>query len=236
MFFDADHTSKSTINATATASTKGRSLSSYLPQCSHGSILITSRKKEIAEKLTGDHKSIIKVQPMNEEHATELLQKKAGHQPDVENVARLVEVLEYMPLAITQAGAYIRQRAPRTSVSKYLKDFEKSDRHKLSILNRDEGKDLRRDREASNSVIITWQISFEAIRSERQSAADLLSLMSFLDHQGIPESLVRPRDNNLSHDDGSEGECNGANMTATAIRHVPAAAPTACLSRALRMT
>lgn len=174
---------------------------------------------------------------MNEEHAIELLQKKAGHQSDVENVARLVEVLEYMPLAITQTGPYIRQRAPRTSVSKYLKDFEKSDRHKLSILNRDEGKDLRRDREVSNSVIIIWQISFEVIRSEQQSATDLLSLMSFFDHQGMPESLVRPRDNNLSQDDdGSEGECNGANMTATAIRYMPAAAPTACLSRVLRMT
>ncbi|TLD09815.1 hypothetical protein PspLS_11627 [Pyricularia sp. CBS 133598] len=213
VFFDADHTSKSTTNATATASTKGRSLSSYLPQCSHGSILITSRKKEIAEKLTGDHKNIIEVHPMNEEHATELLQKKAGHQPDVENVARLVKVLEYMPLAVTQAGAYIRQRAPRTSVSKYLKDFEKSDRHKLSILNRDEGKDLRRDREASNSVIITWQISFEAIGSERQSAADLLSLMSFFDHQGIPESLVRPRDDNRSQDDNGGNHESDSNSS-----------------------
>jgi hypothetical protein len=41
------------------------------------------------------------------------------------------------------------------------------------------------------TVIITWQISFDYILQRRASAADLLSLMSFFDRQGIPEALVR---------------------------------------------
>jgi hypothetical protein len=60
-------------------------------------------------------------------------------------------------------------------------------------LNR-EGGQLRRDREAKNSIIITWQISFDYIREIRPSAADLLSLMSFFDRQGIPEALLRSQD------------------------------------------
>ena len=48
-------------------------------------------------------------------------------------------------------------------------------------------------REARNSIIITWQISFDHIHRTRPSAADLLSLMSFFDRQGIPKSLVRDR-------------------------------------------
>jgi hypothetical protein len=52
---------------------------------------------------------------------------------------------------------------------------------------------LRRDRDAKNSIIITWQISFDYILQERPSAADLLSLMSFFDRQGIPEGLLRNR-------------------------------------------
>jgi tetratricopeptide (TPR) repeat protein len=40
-------------------------------------------------------------------------------------------------------------------------------------------------------VLITWQISFDHIRSTRQSAAGLLSLMSFFDRQGIQEGLLR---------------------------------------------
>jgi len=43
----------------------------------------------------------------------------------------------------------------------------------------------------SNSVVTTWQISFEQIREERLSAADLLSLMSFFNPRGIPESVLR---------------------------------------------
>jgi len=34
-------------------------------------------------------------------------------------------------------------------------------------------------------------MSFEQIREERRSAADLLSLMSFFNPQGIPESVLR---------------------------------------------
>src|SRR6266480_5691355 len=51
--------------------------------------------------------------------------------------------------------------------------------------------DLRRDEEASNSILCTWKISFERIREERPSAADLLSFMSFFNPQGIPEFLLR---------------------------------------------
>jgi hypothetical protein len=40
-------------------------------------------------------------------------------------------------------------------------------------------------------VVTTWQISFEQIRRERGSAAELLSLMSFFNPQGIPESTLR---------------------------------------------
>jgi hypothetical protein len=36
--------------------------------------------------------------------------------------------------------------------------------------------------EAMNSIIVTWKISFEQIRS---SAADLLSLISFFDRRGV---------------------------------------------------
>ena len=98
-----------------------------------------------------------------------------------------------MPLAIVQAAAYISQRVPRYSVREYLQDFRKSDRKRTSLLNH-EGGQLRRDREAKNSIIITWQISFNHIRKIRPSATDLLSLMSFFDRQGIPEALLRSRD------------------------------------------
>ncbi|KAK1807294.1 hypothetical protein LTR12_018360, partial [Friedmanniomyces endolithicus] len=73
---------------------------------------------------------------------------------------KLAAALEYMPLAIAQAAAYIKKRAPRCSVEQYLVKFEKSDRSKTSLLNAN-SEELRRDSEAKNSIILTWQISFE---------------------------------------------------------------------------
>ncbi|KAH8742291.1 hypothetical protein F5883DRAFT_656864 [Diaporthe sp. PMI_573] len=198
VLFDADHDYIHTRNTTANTG-RGRALWTYLPQSPNGSILITSRNKTVARRLTGDYKNMVEVPLMDKNHALALLARKVGSQPDMDHGAELVEVLENMPLAISQAGAYIQQRAPRTSISKYLEEFRRSERRKFSLLNRDEG-DLRRDSNAFNSVIITWQISFESIRSERPSAADLLSLMSFFDRQGIPDWLVRSPHNVVNQD------------------------------------
>jgi hypothetical protein len=75
-------------------------------------------------------------------------------------------------------------------VQQYLEEFYKSDKKKTSLLDYDGGH-LWRDDEAKNAILITWQILFDYILHARRSAADLLSLMSFFDRQGIPEALVR---------------------------------------------
>ena len=74
----------------------------------------------------------------------------------------------------------------------YVKELQKSDKSKMSLLSRDD-RNLRRDKEASNSIVLTWQMSFEHIRQIRQPAADLLSLMSLFDRQAIPKSLLKER-------------------------------------------
>lgn len=163
----------------------------YIPTCSHGSLLITSRSRAAALRMV-EHDSIVDVGPMEEEHALALLTKKLTDTNEQAEIAGLAHELEYMPLAIVQASAYIRQRAPRCTVREYMAKLAKNERSKLGLLNRDEG-DLRRDREARNSIILTWEISFEHIRSIRSSAADLLSLMSFFDRQAIPARLLKTR-------------------------------------------
>ncbi|KAL6714262.1 hypothetical protein ACLMJK_007685 [Lecanora helva] len=178
-------------------------VSAYLPQSQNGSILVTSRSKDVALKLV-EEKDIVAVQPMAAADALSLFEKKLGPLHQGDNAAELAAALEFMPLAIAQAAAYISQRSPRYSVQQYLEDYRKSDRKKTSLLDY-EGGQLRRDWEARNSIIITWQISFEYIRQKRPSASDLLSLMSFFDRQGIPEVLVRNRaeigNNNRSQED-----------------------------------
>ena len=170
-------------------------LSAYVPQSENGSILVASRNRAVASKLV-KKKDIIVVELMAESHALALFEKKLGVLGvlgvlgDVEDVAELAAALEFMPLAIVQAAAYISQRAPRCSIRPCLEDFYENDRKKTSLLDF-EGGHLRRDWEARNPIIITWQISFEHIQESRLSAADLLSLMSFFDRQGIPRVLLR---------------------------------------------
>jgi hypothetical protein len=181
-----------------------------VPPSQNGSVLITTRNRDVALKLV-EESDIIAVEPMDEGHAVMLLEKKLGTSRDRNGIAELVAALEFMPLAIVQAAAYIRQRAPRFSVRQYIEEFYKGDRRKTSLLNHEAGH-LRRDREAKNSIIITWQISFDYISQIRQSAANLLSLMSFFDRQGIPEALLRDQgevenaNGDLSRDDGDDQE------------------------------
>ncbi|KAJ5955445.1 hypothetical protein N7501_009724 [Penicillium viridicatum] len=169
------------------ASTKP--LLEYVPRSRNGSMIITSRSKEVALKMV-THKDLIEVNPMERFEALELLQKTLDQPEESQESQQLVEELEFIPLAIVQAASYIRNRAPLSSVTQYLTGFRRSDREAINLLKKEVGY-LGRDWEASNSIPMTWQISFDYIRYEKPSAVDLLSLMSFYDRQGIPESLVR---------------------------------------------
>ncbi|KAJ5127840.1 P-loop containing nucleoside triphosphate hydrolase protein [Penicillium atrosanguineum] len=165
-----------------------RSIWSYFCQNSNGCIVMTSRSRQVALRTVEEY-DILPVKPMNEPHAISLFEKKVDTQYDRSAMIQLVAALEFMPLAIVQAAAFIKQRAPRETVTKYLERFQKSDRQKIKLLDY-EGGQLRRDPEAKSAILLTWQISFEHIQERRPSAAGLLSLMSFFDRQGIPGSLL----------------------------------------------
>ncbi|PQE31783.1 hypothetical protein CJF32_00005098 [Rutstroemia sp. NJR-2017a WRK4] len=180
----------------STGSRSTRPLQAYIPHCDHGSVVITSRTKTAALKLVDEH-AIFTVEPMGRADALMLCKKKLGRYIDDDedsddNVTALVEALEYMPLAIVQASALISRRAPRYSIRQYLEDFQESDSQRTRLLEY-RSEILRRDPQANNSIIATWQISFDHIRAVRPSAADLLSFMCFFDRQGIPEDLLHYR-------------------------------------------
>jgi tetratricopeptide (TPR) repeat protein len=166
-------------------------LAAYLPQSRNGSLLITSRSRDAAARLTGGYHNIKEVLVMDKSQGLQLLHNKlsAATLNDQEGAIQLMHTLDYMPLAITQAAAYINRRAHMTIVG-YLSEFRANDKRRASLLHQDAG-DLRRDESASNSVVTTWQMSFERVRRERPSAAELLSLMSFFNPQGIPEKTFQ---------------------------------------------
>ncbi|KAJ5348541.1 uncharacterized protein N7506_001794 [Penicillium brevicompactum] len=175
----------------ATESNERGPLERFLPQAAHGSILVTSRNGLAARNLVGSDGHVIDVQPMNEEESLALLRARIPAPQSGEDEKALVQALEYIPLAITQAGSYIANRSPLITVSTYLRLFHESESKRTRLLQNEDSTDLRRDPSIRYAVITTWQISFEQICQERPAATDLLALMSMFDRQGIPEDLVR---------------------------------------------
>ncbi|KAF4932299.1 Kinesin light chain [Colletotrichum fructicola] len=162
---------------------------SYLPKRENGKILITSRSWDAADELTGNVKMIFRVPTMEEAQALQLFQKKSGRDDNEAAVLRLIDTLDYVPLAINQAAAYIYTRSPRVTVESYLEEFRNSENRKDLLLRLNTG-DNRRYAGVSNSVVVTWQLTFEQIKREQPRAANLLSLMSFFQAQNIPEYML----------------------------------------------
>jgi hypothetical protein len=165
------------------------SLLSYLPQSANGSILVTTRTSSVAAKIV-EPQDIIMVDPMINTDAITLLKKKLDRSVDESDLEELARILEYMALAILQAAAYIRHKGARYSVQQYIEAFQRNEKRKTSLLTHEAGY-LRRDADAKNSIMITWQISFDDIRDKWPASADLLSLMSYFDRQGIPKDALK---------------------------------------------
>ncbi|PNH46434.1 hypothetical protein VD0004_g1652 [Verticillium dahliae] len=182
-------------------------LASYLPKTAKGKILITSRSLDAAEKLAGGDSTILRIPYMEEEQALHLLRKKLHQEVDEATASNLMRALNYIPLAVNQAAAYINRRSPLETPESYLDKFRRSEKQRDGLL-RIDGGDLGRPDDASNSIVLTWQVTFEQIRREKPRAANLLSLMSCFQAQSIPENMLHGYEDVASQGEvGSKGSC-----------------------------
>jgi tetratricopeptide (TPR) repeat protein len=139
--------------------------------------------------LVVDTSTLIDVSPMPEGDASNLLRIRSAdvRSPDVDARA-LVRELENIPLAVTQAGAFISQKSPRMTISRYLALFQQSTDSQVSLL-AGELNDIQRDPLVPTAILTSWTITFDQIRERYPDSSDLLAIMSYLDPQAIPESL-----------------------------------------------
>jgi tetratricopeptide (TPR) repeat protein len=174
---------------------KKKPMANYIPCSSNGSIIITTRNQRIGGRLADGAKPIA-VLPLTIQEAQRLFQSKIWVDDlwKEANVEDLLYILGYLPLAITQAAAFINEN--NITASEYLDALRASDRDIKDLLS-EELEDSRRDTDLPNSVIQTWKLSFDQIRKQNPRAAEILSLMSVLDRQGIPKSILRRGDERL---------------------------------------
>ena len=168
-----------------------KSFARFIPQCPHGRVLITTRDRRLGEKLS-HRQGIIQITPLSAEKSKDLLRSKISEENWSEDDAlKLVEYLSSLPLAITQAAAFISENS--VTVSEYLETLV-NDESDLKELLSEHLEDPRRDWSSENSVIRTWKLSFEQISKESPRAAEVLSLLAILDYNGAPRSLLRKED------------------------------------------
>ena len=160
----------------------------YVPRRGHGTVLMTTRDRNCALKTTGFRGTPTEVSYMTLDESVDLLRKTLPGALQ-EEATELVKELGNVPLAISQASAYI-QMVPPFSILSYLEIFRRSDKNQAALLKEDEG-DLRRDPGVSNAVITSWELSFNQIRKKSSRSAGLLSLMSYLNRQAIPQFLIQ---------------------------------------------
>jgi len=97
----------------------------------------------------------------------------------------LLTELGHLPLAIKQAASFMTKR--HKTISQYLNLFQDSEKSTIALLNH-----MFVDTEAASSVSTAWLISFNFIQAENPQAARLLYLMSLMDRDSIPVSLLSP--------------------------------------------
>ena len=166
-------------------------LHEYIPHCFHGSILITTRDKKIGIRLTKSQ-GAIEIPKLNSMESSELVRKALGELiTESDDITRLSESLEHLPLALAQAAAYIQENS--ISVKRYMEMLTKSKDSMLRLLHKDFAA-LGRDNKVPNAVAATWMISFNHIKKSNPQAADLLALMTFFDRQNISTRFLLTED------------------------------------------
>ncbi|OGM49971.1 hypothetical protein ABOM_001422 [Aspergillus bombycis] len=164
-------------------------LKDFLPYGSHGHIVFTTRNQKLAVRLASS--DVIHVRELDEETGVEflgklLMQKSLLHDSSYA-VNTLLQQLTFLPLALTQAAAYINENG--INLSDYLLLLQEQEAEVVELLNEDFDDDGRY-KESQNPVAKTWLISFHQIRKLDELASGYLSLMACVHPRNIPESFL----------------------------------------------
>ena len=158
----------------------------YLPMSENGSILLTTRNGKVGHEFAAAQ-NVLTLSGMDTGDSVALLLTRLGNSQPEESLKELAEELGQVPLALVQAASFITQN--NMTVGRYLQLYRQNDSSKVQLLSNnfeDEGRHAL----SKNSIATTWSVSFEYIRKHHTQAADLLSYISMLANEGVPEFIM----------------------------------------------
>ena len=154
----------------------------YLPawNLSNGQVLLTTRSHAL-----GGIAHPINVNKMEQDEGILLLLRRIRKEqvaPQQQTEAKaIVNILDGLPLAIDQAGAYIEETG--CSLAEYLHTLQTRQGELLQ-----ERGALATDH--PDAVVKTWSISFEKVHQINPAAIDILNLCAFLSPDAIQEEII----------------------------------------------
>jgi tetratricopeptide (TPR) repeat protein len=176
-------------------------ISVYFPVGNRGTILITTRNPDCKVHATdGSWREVVGMQT---DEAVSLMLKESGHDSKNEAAREMakpvVSMLGCLALAITQAGAVIRQGV--CGISEYCQLYSK---RRKGLLDQ---KSMQSAGDYQYTVNTTWEISLRVIGKKSsdfaRDAVELLQIFSFLHYEGISEEIFREAWRNMKEKDPS---------------------------------
>ena len=158
----------------------------YLPKSETGSILLTTRNGKVGHDFAAAH-NVLTLAGMNAEESASLLSTRLSNCQSEESLKELADELGQVPLALVQAACFITQN--KMTIGKYLQLYRQSDSTKIQLLSND-FEDEERHTLSKNPIATTWYVSFGYIEKHEPQAAELLSFISMLANEGVPEFLL----------------------------------------------
>lgn len=113
------------------------------------------------------------------------------------DVSLLLDKLGGLPLALVQAGAYIRAR--NLTAEKYIAHYEKTWDRLMAYQDRYPLQEY-----AERSVLTTWKMSYDQVRTVEPRAAMLLDQWAFLYPRDMSYGLIEAYNDNSEHVVGEE--------------------------------
>jgi tetratricopeptide (TPR) repeat protein len=161
-------------------------LSDFLPIEGKGNVLLTTRAQA-----TGPSIQSIEVEKMSLAEGTRFLLMRAKKllkdtsapsilPEDQEKAEAIVQILDGLPLALDQAGAYIEETG--CSLNEYLDIYQTRRKELMSIRG-----SLALD--YPETIATTWSLSFQKAKKASPTAAELLRVCAFLAPDAIPEEM-----------------------------------------------
>ncbi|KZP07344.1 hypothetical protein FIBSPDRAFT_939557, partial [Athelia psychrophila] len=166
-------------------------LREHLPrQNGHGSILITTRTLDVAEALTsvaGLQYPVHGLQALSIGQSAELLLKRAGiHSSiaaDLDNALKLVKRIGCLPLAVEQAGSYMK-RCGFTGAGRLEILYDQQGLEE--VIGWDNGLSAYQER----SVLATFTVQLQRLGEIDINLLRLLKMLAFFDPESIPLDLL----------------------------------------------